>query len=94
MQDCLRILDETNESPLDRILVSYIRLKLISDECPKPATLFCDPRDRLDKTPIVQEFEQKALSSRVQAQRRSFPADLPEDSTCPQHGHRKDVCRE
>lgn len=77
MAECLKIVDEQMEAPLDRILVYQVRLQRISDEA--PCTLMITNSELSEQTRLLRSFQTRALLSRVEELRQTLPPDLPED---------------
>ncbi|KAK0716266.1 hypothetical protein B0H67DRAFT_554605 [Lasiosphaeris hirsuta] len=75
MEECLQILEDKNESPLDRILVCMVKLRLVGDETAKSPAISSDPSELR----LLQAFQTKALNSQVQTIKTSLPPTLLAD---------------
>ena len=76
MGDCLKVLEDEMETPLDQMLVYHIKLQLIADELPKPPLVAVELPEHMR---FVRDFQTKALLARVEEVRQKCPTDLPDD---------------
>ncbi|KAK3360511.1 hypothetical protein B0T25DRAFT_629588 [Lasiosphaeria hispida] len=76
MEECLQVLEEKDESPLDRILVCMVKLRLIGDETTKSQAVGSSEPSELR---LLQAFQVRALSSQIQTIKQSLPPSLQAD---------------
>ncbi|KAK1750386.1 C6 transcription factor [Echria macrotheca] len=73
MDEYLKDLEERQEAPLDKVLVTLAKLKLIGDEALRPYSLPSRPTDQLG---FLQVFQVKTLQASVNQIREKLPAGL------------------
>ncbi|KAM7185864.1 hypothetical protein V8F20_011635 [Naviculisporaceae sp. PSN 640] len=76
MEDCLRILDQNPDSPLDGILTQQVRMQRIAEEAPchslQPTWSEVSPHTR-----TICEFQINALLQRLETVRQNIPKTIP-----------------
>lgn len=76
LDDCLRVLDEEQETPLDCVLVQQVKLQRIADSAPSSiltdVEMSAQPR-------LIRDFQTKALLSKLEETKQSLRPDLPPD---------------
>lgn len=77
MEECLRILNEEPEAPLDQLLVYQVRLQHVALDIPTSAAY--DNISSHEQLRLIQEFQVKSLLSRLEDVKRSLPSCFPEE---------------
>jgi len=62
LEGYLHILDEQQEAPLDHLLVTLVRLKLLADEANKPLLA---PMQLPEHSSLLQAFQVRSLQARI-----------------------------
>jgi hypothetical protein len=76
MDECLQVLEEVAEVPLDLVLVHQVRLQLVADDAIRSQW---PPPELTDHLRLLQSFQGKAISMRVQELKQSISVDLQVD---------------
>jgi len=74
----MKVLEESPETPLDKILVQQVKLQRLTDEIPKQ----CINLESTEHTRLLRDFQTKALLSRLEEIRQNMPKNLPNDGKC------------
>ncbi|KAK3313583.1 hypothetical protein B0H66DRAFT_566559 [Apodospora peruviana] len=78
MDDCLRVLEEQAESPLDGVLVHQVMLQRIADQVPG-MSVAVDSCSTISQMKNASEFQIRALLIQLDEVKQKLPRDLPDD---------------
>lgn len=77
MEDCLRVLNEEPETPLDQLLDYQVRLQHVALDIPTSAAY--DSISSPEELRLIREFQVKSLLSRLEDVKQSLPSRFPEE---------------
>jgi hypothetical protein len=73
MEECMQVLTEKQESPLDRNLVLLVRMQLITDDAIRS---YGTTTDSSENVRMIHNMHIKALHARLQEVKAQIPPDL------------------